>query len=184
MLVAIAGITGIGKSYYKNKITEKLGFDKIKILTTRAPRVGEKDNDDKIFVTKEEIQKKYDNGDIAYKFELLGNIYAYANEAVFTDRNTVFEIHYNTITDWKKICPELCAIYLLPNDINLAKEKLRERNLSPEVENARLLEIDEHYNKIITDNELIKQFDYVLYNNYDKESEDKVINLVRRLMQK
>ena len=29
MLVAIAGITGIGKSYYKNKITEKLGFDKI-----------------------------------------------------------------------------------------------------------------------------------------------------------
>lgn len=182
ILVAIAGITGIGKSYYKDKIMEILNFEKIKIITTRAPRVGEKNNEDKIFVNQEELQRMCDNGEIAYKFDLLGNTYAYTNESVFTNKNTVFEIHYNTISDWKKICPDLCAIYLLPRDINVAKEKLRERHLNPDVEKNRLLEIDEHYNKITTDKELIKMFDYVLYNNYDKESENEVINLVRKLV--
>jgi len=38
MLLAFAGITGIGKSYYKDKISSELGFEKIKIITTRAPR--------------------------------------------------------------------------------------------------------------------------------------------------
>ncbi len=42
MLLALAGVTGIGKSYYKDKIVEKLGFEKIKIVTTRPPRIGEK----------------------------------------------------------------------------------------------------------------------------------------------
>lgn len=51
MLIAFAGITGIGKSYYKDKLVEKLGFDKIKIITTRQIRNGEKNNDDKVFVT-------------------------------------------------------------------------------------------------------------------------------------
>ena len=39
ILLAIAGITGVGKSYYKDKLVEKLGFEKVRILTTREPRV-------------------------------------------------------------------------------------------------------------------------------------------------
>ena len=58
MLIAFAGITGIGKSYYKDKLVEKLGFDKIKIITTRQIRNGEKNNDDKVFVTLKILEKK------------------------------------------------------------------------------------------------------------------------------
>jgi guanylate kinase len=162
---------------------EKLDFDKIKIITTRAPRINEKNNDDKIFVNRSELQKLIDRGEIAYYFDMLGNTYAYSKTALFTNKNTVFEMHYWTIKDLKKICPNLCAIYLKPTDINIAKDKLRQRHLSPDVENARLNEIDEHYNKIMNSN-LLEQFDYVLYNNYDKESEDKIINLVKELVEK
>ena len=42
ILVGIAGITGIGKSFYKDKLVEELGFEKVKILTTREARIGEK----------------------------------------------------------------------------------------------------------------------------------------------
>lgn len=182
ILVALAGITGIGKSYYKDKIVEKLGFEKIKIITTRPPRANEKNNEDKIFVSKDELDKMCDNGEIAYRFELLGVSYAYTKEAVFSSQSTVVEIHYNTIEDWKKICPKLQAIYLFPNDINISKEKLCERHLSPEVQKARLLEIDEHYNIMKTDKELLKKFDYVLYNNYDEKSENELIDLVRKLV--
>lgn len=182
MLLALAGVTGIGKSYYKDRIVEKLGFEKVKIITTREPRVGEKNGEDKIFVTEEELQSLKDNGKIAYEFELLGNIYAYTYEALNSNKNTVFELHYDTIYDFKKVCPHLCTIYLLPTDIEIAKNKTRERHLDIAVEKDRLLEIDEHYKRITTDEKLRNMFDYILYNNYDEKSENELISLVKKLM--
>ena len=175
MLLALAGVTGVGKSYYKDRIVEELGFEKIKIITTREPREGEKNNEDK-------IQKLRDNGKIAYEFELLGNIYAYTYEALNSNKNTVFELHYDTIFDFKKVCPHLRTIYILPTDIEIAKNKTRDRHLNPTVEKDRLLEIDEHYKRITTDENLRNMFDYILYNNYDKTSEDEIISLVKKLM--
>lgn len=81
----------------------------------------------------------------------------------------------------KEICPNLCAIYLLPRDLDMAKEKLKERHLDPKVEQARLLEIDEHYNRITTDKELLGMFDYVLCNNYDKASEEELLSLIKKI---
>jgi guanylate kinase len=183
ILLAIAGITGVGKSFFKDKIVEELGFCTIKILTTREPRIGEKTSEDKICVTYDELDKLCNDGKIAYKFELLGNMYAYTKEALFSDKNTVFDLHYNTIFDFKKICPHLVTIYVMPKDINVSKQKLHERNLKPEVEKNRLLEIDEHYKKITTDKKLLNMFDYVVYNNYDKESEENVLNLVKKILE-
>lgn len=182
MLLALAGVTGIGKSYFKDKIVEKLGFEKIKIITTRQMRVGEKNNEDKVFVTHDELQNLRNNNQIAYEFDMLGNTYAYAKEELFSNKNTVFELHYDTIFDFKKICPHLCVIYLFPKNLEMAKDKTRQRNLATNVEKDRLNEIDEHYKKVTTDKNLKNMFDYVIYNNYDKESEDNVINLVKKLM--
>lgn len=96
----------------------------------------------------------------------------------------VFELHYDTIYDFKKVCPNLRVIYLFPHDIEIAKEKTRERHLDPTTEEKRLLEIDEHYERITTDNKLKSMFDYILYNNYDKASEDDIIAFVKNLMEK
>lgn len=182
ILLAFAGITGIGKSFYKDKLCEVLNFSKIKIITTRAPRTGEKNNIDKIFLSKDELKKLSDNGKIAYQFELLGVDYAYSKDQLFSNNNIVFEMHYSTIADFKKICPHLTTIYLMPTNINIAKKKLKERHLKPETEIARLNEIDEHYKKITTDKKLLGMFDYIIYNNYDKKSEYEVINLVKELL--
>ncbi len=182
MLLGIAGVTGTGKSYYKDRLVERLGFEKVKIITTRAVRKGEKNGEDKIFLNKEELQKLRDSGKIAYEFELLGNIYAYTKEELFSNKNVVFELHYDTIYDFKKVCPHLFALYLFPKSIEMAKEKTRERNLDPITEQKRLLEIDEHYKRITTDENLKNMFDYTLYNNYDKDSEDKIINFIKSLI--
>ncbi len=182
MLLALAGVTGVGKSFFKDKIVERLGFEKIKILTTRQIRNGEKNNVDKNFVTYEELQELKKKGLIAYDFDMLGNTYAYTKDEVFSNKNTVFELHYNTIYDFKKICPNLCAIYIMPKNLEDAKNNTRKRALSPEVERNRILEIDEHYNKICNDSNLRNMFDYIVYNNFDKESEDNIINLVKEIM--
>lgn len=183
ILIAFAGITGVGKSYFKERLVEKLGFEKIKILTTREPRTGEKNNEDKIFTSREEIDKLEKEEKIAYKFDMLGVEYAYTKEALFSEKNTVFEMHYWCIKDFKKICPEVKTIYLLPKDINVAKEMLKKRNLKPEVEIARLREIDEHLERVTNDKELFGMFDYVVYNNYDKESENQVMSIVEKLLE-
>ena len=184
MLLALAGVTGVGKSYYKDKIVEKLNFEKIKIITTRKIREGEKNNEDKIFVTPDELQILRDEGKIAYEFDMLGNIYAYSKEDLFSNKNLVFELHYDTIFDFKKICPNLCAIYIMPEDIEIAKNKTKERHLDPIVEEKRLLEIDEHFNRISSDENLRNMFDYIVYNHYDKTSEDNIIKLVTDIISK
>ena len=93
----------------------------------------------------------------------------------------VFEMHYTTIGDWKKVRPDIKTIYIFPKDINVTKSKITERNLSKEQEEKRLAEIEEHYNRMCNDESLRGMFDYIIYNNYDKESEDEIINLVRKL---
>lgn len=183
MLLALAGVTGVGKSYYKDQLVEKLGFEKVKIITTRAPREGEKNNEDKIFVSPRELQDLRDTGKIAFEFDLCGNTYAYTYEDLHSDKNTVFEFHYDTIFDFKKVCPHLCVIYLFPTDIELAKDKTRQRHLAPLVEQDRLSEIDEHYKRITTDEHLRNQFDYFLYNDYDQTSEEAFLTLVRKLIE-
>lgn len=182
MLLGIAGVTGVGKSYYKDKLVERLGFEKVKIITTRAIREGEKNNEDKIFVNEKELQELRNSGKIAYEFELLGNIYAYTKEELFSKKNMVFELHYDTIYDFKKVCPHLVSLYLFPKSIEIAKDKTRARHLDPIVEKNRLLEIDEHYKRITTDENLKSMFDYTLYNNYNKASEDEIISFVQQLI--
>ena len=184
MLLALAGVTGVGKSYFKDKIVEKLGFEKIKIITTREIRNGEKNNEDKIFVTPSELNNLKESNKIAYDFNMLGNIYAYSKDSLFSNKNTVFELHYSTIFNFRNICPNLTSIYILPQDIEMAKEQTKKRHLKPNVEKNRLLEIDEHYNSFIADANLRKQFDYIVYNNYDKESENQIINIVKKLLNK
>ena len=184
MLLALAGVTGVGKSYFKDKIVENLDFEKIKIITTREITKGEKNNEDKIFVTPEKLRKLKESNIIAYDFNMLGNTYAYSKESLFSNKNTVFELHYNTIFEFKKICPNLYSIYILPTNIEMAKEQTRKRHLASDIEQKRLLEIDEHYKKITTDEYLRSQFNYFFYNNYDKKSEDELLNLVRKLLNK
>lgn len=182
MLLGIAGVTGTGKSYYKDKLVERLGFEKLKIITTREMRKGEKNNEDKIFVSEEELQNLRAKGQIAYEFELLGYKYAYTKEELFSDKNMVFEVHYDTIYEFKKVCPNMKVLYLFPQDIEIAKQKTRERGLTPEVEKKRLLEIDEHYERIKKDIDLRNMFDYIQYNNYDQKSEDKIIDFIQKVM--
>lgn len=181
MLLALVGVTGVGKSYYVEKISEKLNFKKVNTIRTRSVRKGE---DSRYFMTKEELDKMFNEGEIAYKFSVFGGEYGYLKNEIFSKDNMIFEMHYTTIYDWKKVRPDIKTIYIMPTDINIAKEKAKQRNLTKEKEIERINEIEEHYRKITTDMELQKQFDYIIYNNYDEKSELEILNLVKKMLKK
>lgn len=184
MLLALVGVTGVGKSYYKEKIVENFNFEKVNTIRTREKRVGEENGKTGLFMTKEELEQLKAQGKIAYDFDVFGGTYAYLKDEIFSEKNMVFEMHYTTIEDWKKVRPDIKTIYILPKDIEIAKEQARKRNLSKEKEEERIKEIDEHYNRISTDDNLRNMFDYIVYNNYNEDSEKQIMKLVEELLDK
>lgn len=182
MILALVGVTGVGKTFFKDKIVEELGFKKVNTIRTRKKRPGEAEGKSGLFLSKEELDKLENEGKLAYRFSVFGGEYAYLKDEIFTDQNMVFEMHYTTIYDWKKVVPNIKTIYILPSDVALAKEQTKKRNLTPEKEEERLKEIDEHINRITTDSDLRSQFDYIVKNSYNKASEEEIINLVKKLM--
>lgn len=183
MLLALVGVTGVGKSYYKDRIVENFNFEKVNTIRTREKRIGEKNGKSGLFMTMEELKALKKQGKIAYDFEVFGGTYAYLKDEIFSEKNMVFEMHYTTIEDWKKIRPDIKTIYILPKDIEMAKKQTKKRNLSKEKEIERIKEIDEHFDRISTDENLKNMFDHIVYNNYDKKSEDEILLLVNKMLE-
>ena len=180
MLLALVGVTGVGKSYFVNKICEKLNFKKVNTIRTREPRNGE---NTQFFMSKEKLDNLNKEGKIAYQFHVFDGEYGYLKDEIFSKDNYIFEMHYTTIYDWKKVRPDIKTIYIMPKKKKKAKQKTRERNLSKEKETERLKEIEEHYHYMITDENLRKQFNYIIENNYDLQSENNIIALVKNLLE-
>lgn len=181
MLLALVGVTGVGKSYYKELIESELGFKRVNTIRTRAIRQGEVLGQSGLFFTKEELDKYEAEGKIAYRFSAFGGEYAYLKDEIYSDEDYVFEMHYTTIYDWKKVRPDIKTIYLLPNDMEKARQMVRERHLDAEKEAERLQEMDEHYSRYMSDENLRKQFDYVIYNNYNQKSTDELFQLIKKM---
>ena len=179
MLLALVGVTGVGKSYFTKIISHMLNFKTVNTIRTRPIRKGE---NPKFFMSDDELNKMYNEGKIAYKFSVFGGQYGYLKDEIFSEENMIFEMHYTTIYDWKKVRPDIITIYIMPSNLDIAKQKTMERNLSKEKEIERLNEIDEHYRNITENEELRNQFDYIFYNNYDTESEERILELVSGLI--
>lgn len=184
MLLAISGVTGVGKTYYKNLISEKLGYKKVHTIRTRKKRINEKNNEEGYFLSKEELDNLEKENKIAYRVKLFEGEYAYLKDEIFSSDNMVFEMHYTMIDDFKKIKKDMKTIYLLPDDINKAIENLKKRNMETTKQEYRINELMEQYNKFTKDKNLRKKFDYILLNNYDKNSEEEILSIAKEVMLK
>ena len=66
MIVTLSGVTGTGKSFFKNAISQELGFENLVIVTTRAKRKGEINGIDKEFVSEQEFNKLKNQNEIEF----------------------------------------------------------------------------------------------------------------------
>ena len=86
------------------------------------------------------------------------------------------------ITEQCVIRNRFFLIYILPKSLDNAKERIYERHLSKDKEEVRLKEIEEQYNAVVKDEKMINKFDYIFTNNYDQDSEDRMIELIQTIM--
>ena len=179
MVIALAGVTGVGKSYLKNQIHNILGIDLQTIVTTRKKREGEVEGIDKKYVTEKEFEDLKNKKEIVATFEMLGNKYGYPRNQMESDSLSVVELHYSNIYKFRKEVKDIFAIYMIPKNIETAIQKLKERNLSKEVEIKRIEEIKEHIENFKKDKNLREQFDYILYNDYTENTVKEIIEIVK-----
>ena len=94
--------------------------------------------------------------------------------------NQVTEVHYSTIYEFKKNAKNVFSIYMIPKDLERAKQELRKRNLSKETEQKRLKEIDEHIKEYEQNKDLQKQFDYVFINDYTEKAKNDLLKIIEK----
>ena len=112
-------------------------------------------------------------------FEFLGYRYGYKTKQIKSDKNTIVELHYTIIYNLKNEADNVFSIYIIPKDIEIAKQNLKNRNLEKNQEDLRLKEIEEQSKEFKNNKELQSQFDYIFYNNYDEDSIEKIIKVVK-----
>ena len=168
VILVVSGPAGSGKGTVCKILRESGDFVISVSRTTRAPRPGEIDGSDYIFVTKEEFKKYLAEDDFLEYNEYCGEFYGtprrLAEETVASGKNLILEIDVNGAAQVKKKCPEAVLVMLLPPSYSEQERRLRTRGTETEEK------IQKRLAQAKIEMESIGTYDYIVY-NYTGETE-------------
>ena len=168
VILVVSGPAGSGKGTVCKILRDSGEFEFSVSRTTRAPRPGEVDGSDYIFVTKDEFKRYLAEDDFLEYNEYCGEFYgtprSLAEEAVAAGKNIILEIDVNGAEQVKRKCPEAVLIMLLPPSYAEQERRLRTRGTETEDKiRSRLAQAKVELEKL-------DMYDYIVY-NYTGETE-------------
>ena len=168
VILVVSGPAGSGKGTVCKILRDSGEFEFSVSRTTRAPRPGEVDGSDYIFVTKDEFRRYLAEDDFLEYNEYCGEFYgtprSLAEEAVAAGKNIILEIDVNGAEQVKRKCPEAVLIMLLPPSYAEQERRLRTRGTETEDKiRSRLAQAKVEMEKL-------DMYDYIVY-NYTGETE-------------
>ena len=136
-LYVISGSSGVGKGTVIKELLRKHPEFKLSVsCTTRAPREGEVDGVNYFFLSKDEFQRRINNGDFLEWAEFSGNMYGtgkdYVEKTLNAGHDLILEIDTKGALNVKSIMPEAKLIFILPPSMEELESRLRGRKTESE----------------------------------------------------
>lgn len=144
--LVICAPSGTGKTTLIKRLTAEFPRFAFSVsCTTRAPREGERDGADYIFLSREEFLRRRDAGFFAEWAEVHGNFYGTPLEAtrrlLAEGRDALFDIDVQGAAQLRESIPEAVLIFILPPSRRELERRLRGRGTESEESLARRLAV-------------------------------------------
>ena len=181
MLVILSGVAGAGKDTVKQELLKRLkNVVTIPSFTSRTPRTGDIEGKTYYFVSKEEFEKKIEDGEF-YEYNLHHNNYygtskKILNEEIQKGNIIVKDIEVNGTENLVKILRKDMKVVTI--FLRVEKEELRKR-LESRIDNMSEEEINLRLSRFEYEESKINQYDYMIKNN-DLE---KTVQLVMKIIE-
>jgi guanylate kinase len=178
MLIVVSAPSGSGKTTIAKKILEHFPFVKFSVsATTRPKRNGEIDGKDYFFLTREEFEKKIQNGELLEWEEIYGNYYgtlrSVVEDALKNGDILLFDVDVNgAISIEKKFPDDSILIFIKPPNMETLKDRLKRRKTESEEQIQKRLE------RVPMELEKASYFDYIFVND---RLEDTVKSVLRAI---
>lgn len=179
LLVVISGPSGVGKGTVRKALFEmphhNLTYSVS--MTTRKKRPGEVDGVDYYFVSRDEFERKIEDGKFLEHAEFVGNYYGTpldkVNEKLDAGREVVLEIEVEGALQVKKKMPDCVMIFIVPPSKEALYDRLRSRGTeSEEIIHERIEKANREFKKAYF-------YDYIVVNDEVSNAADRIMAIIR-----
>ena len=176
-VIVISGPSGSGKGTIIEQVLKKNPNCWLSVSTTSRPiRTNDIPGVTYNFVTKDEFEKKIEEGYFLEYNNYAGNYYGtpkeFIEKKIKSGIDVILEIEINGAQNIKKLIPEAIFIFIMPPSIEIMKERLRNRGTDSEEKILERFKIA--YQEI---NEVTK-YNYVVVNDKLEEAIEKVNSIL------
>ena len=176
-ILILSGPSGCGKSTLLKKVYEKIEDYYFSIsTTTRAPREGEKDGVDYLFVSKEEFEEDIKNGQFLEWAEVHGNYYGTSlkpiNKALEKGKLVIFDIDVqgHEIVR-KKLDKVVTSVFITTPTLSELEKRLNDRGTDAKEVIEKRITNAKHEIKYF------KKYDYFIINDDLKRASKELVSI-------
>lgn len=153
-----AGKTSLIRALLKDRPAIELSVS----YTTRAPRPGERDGEDYLFVAREEFERRRAGGEFLEWAQVHGNLYGtsavWVGERINAGHDLMLEIDHQGAAQVRRLLPHAVGIFIAPPSI----DELRRRLVARGQDTATVIEA--RVQAAADELRQVHQFEYVIIN--------------------
>lgn len=187
-LFIISGPAGVGKDTILKGIIKKIpSLYRLSTYTTRAPRLGEKVRDGRIFVSEKEFRKMIENNDFL-EWEKVHKWYYGAkredvNDVLEKGESIIFDIDVKGGLTYKKLFPKNAVLIFIKFDKDISILKERIKNNRPDSSKE---EIELRYKTAQKEMEYEEKYGYSVINpeNHPEKAIGEVAKIIENIIMK
>jgi guanylate kinase len=176
-LYVVVAPSGAGKTTLVDGLLKKEPNIKLSpSYTTRAPRIGEVDGVDYLFVTRVKFEAMISDGEFLEYADVYGNYYGtgrrWIEEQLEGDHDVLLEIDWQGARQVRNLFPQMVGIFILPPSIDELRNRLQRRGKdSPEAIERRMASARNEISHVL-------EFEYIIVNERFEAALDDLLSVV------